>query len=135
MNAKKLFDGGELPEPQLEEPWDREGYDHVGCVTDDNRVRLGIDRTELDAETQQTILALEQAEDRMRLRATSAFMDGDEVTFEASSDFGQVPDDQAQQTVVEIVFEEDRALIAARSDPPTIDAFGFHLGLLPKHVE
>ncbi len=78
--------------------------------------RLGIDRTELDAETQQTILALEQAEDRMRLRATSAFMDGDEVTFEASSDFGQVPDDQAQQTVVEIVFEEDRALIAAHQD-------------------
>ena len=45
----QLFDGGELPEPQLEEPWDREGYDHVGCVTDDNRVRLGIDRTLVDA--------------------------------------------------------------------------------------
>ncbi len=84
--------------------------------------RLGIDLTELDAESQATILALEQAEDRMRFRATNAFMDGDEVTFEANGDFGQVPDDQAQQTVVEIVFETDRALIAAHQADESANA-------------
>ncbi len=75
--------------------------------------RLESQREELDAESLATIEALERAEQRLRLRATNAFVDGDEVSFEATEGFGQVPDDQAQQTVVDIVFDSDRALIAA----------------------
>ncbi|MEZ5379844.1 MAG: M23 family metallopeptidase [Acidimicrobiales bacterium] len=75
--------------------------------------RLAGERELLDEASLATLIALEAAQERLRLRALNAFVDGDEVGISDVEDFGQVPEDEAQQSVVDIVFEADRALIAA----------------------
>ena len=67
----------------------------------------------LDADTQANLEALEAAEQRLRFRATDAFVEGEAPTLEAAIGYDESLDSIAQQTVVELVFETDRATIAA----------------------
>lgn len=91
--------------------------EHVNAVSVVKSLRLRLKRLEnerelLDGETQANLGALGDAEIRLRARALSAFVRGGTMTVGSAVDPDGALEFLAQQTIADVVFEGDDALIA-----------------------
>lgn len=92
--------------------------DHVTSVSVVKSLRLRLKRLEqeredLDIETQGNLQALTEAEQRLRARALSTFVRGGTMSIGDAVNPDSALAYLAQQTIADVVFEDDDALIAA----------------------